>query len=160
MSSGSWPAFAAALAEENRALGELGAAALEMTSVLVFGDAGEIDRADRAVDQKRTVHAQAHVRRCIMMNSGFGDLKLRAVCRHAPSPLRASIYASLREMTTRAIALQITVGNNKSLIVAGLQRISNTLAVLQKHMGEQTGTYKWRGTAAPTNGSLIVSRRA
>lgn len=160
MSAGSWQAFADALDAENRALGELGAATLAMTSALVFGSAVDIESAERDVDAKRILHAQAHVRRTIMMKSGFGDLSLRQVCSYAPPVLRRAVFTSLRELITRGIALQITVGNNKALIFAGLQRIANTINVLQKSLIDEGGTYERRGTVAPSNSSLIVSRRA
>ena len=160
MSSGSWPAFADGLAEENRCLGELGAAALAMTSALVFGTAAQIEAADRSVDGWRVLHAQARLRRATMMKSGFGDLSLREVCGYAPAPLRRAVFTSLRELRTRGIALQITVSNNKALISAGLLRIAKTIAVMQKNLTDQTGTYRRRGTVAPPSGSLIVSRKA
>lgn len=160
MSSGSWEAFADILGDENRALGELGAAALAMTSVLVFGTAAQIEEAERTVEAKRLLHAKAHLRRSMMMKSGFGDLTLQQVCSYAPGPMRRPIYTTLRELRTRGIALRITVSNNKALISAGLLRISRTIAVMQKSMTEQTGTYRRRGTVTPSSGSLIVSRKA
>lgn len=160
MSTGSWQAFADALDEENRCLGELGAAALAMTSSLVFGGAADIEACDRSVDARRIAHAQAHARRTVMMKSGFGDLTLREVCSYAPGPLRRAVFTALRELRTRGIALQITVGNNKALIGAGLLRISNTIAVMQKSLTEQPGTYRRHGMTTPPNGSLIVSRKA
>lgn len=160
MSAGSWQAFADVLGEENRALGELGATALAMTNVLVFGTAAEIEAADRDVEAKRVQHGQAHLRRVVMMKGGFGDLSLAQVCGYAPGPLRRSVYVSLRELRTRGIALRITAGNNKALITAGLARIDSTIAVMQKNFTEQTGTYRRRGTVTPSNGSVIVSRKA
>ena len=160
MSSGSWQAFADALAEENRTLGELGAAALAMTNVLVLGNAAQIDAANLTVDARRVQHAQAHLRRITMMRAGFGDLTLRQVCGYAPGPLRRTLFGSLRELRVRGIALRLTVANNKALIGAGLARIANTIAVMQKNMTGQTGTYRRRGTIAPASGSLIMSRKA
>ncbi len=160
MSAGSWQTFADSLSDENRALGELGAAALAMTTVLVLGTAADIERAERDVELKRVIHAQAHLRRTLMMQRGFGDLTLQQVCSYAPRPLRRSVYTALRELRTRGIALRITVGNNKALINAGLKRITNTIAVMQKNVPGQVGTYRRRGTVTPSNGSLIVSRKA
>jgi hypothetical protein len=160
MSEGSWQSFAEALAAESDSLGELGAAALAMTTSLVFGPAAQIEAADRSVDARRILHVQAHRRRVAMMKSGFGDLTLRQVCSYAPGPLRRSVFSSLRDLRTRGIALQITVGNNKALINAGLARIASTIAVMQNALSEQTGTYRRRGTLAKPNGSLIVSRKA
>jgi hypothetical protein len=160
MSTGSWQAFADVLGEENRTLGELGAAALEMTSVLVAGTAAQIEAAERALEAKRLLHAQAHLRRTMMMKSGFGDLTLLQVCGYAPPAVRRSIYGSLRDLRTRGISLRITVGNNKALIGAGLARVAKTIAVMQRSFTEQTGTYRRRGTVTPSNASLIVSRKA
>ncbi len=160
MSAGSWQAFADALEDENRALAELGAAALELTGVLVRGSAAQIEAADRVLDSRRILHAQAHARRIKMQKSGFGDLPLRVVCGHAPPSLRRAVFTSLRDLRTRGIGLQITVANNKTLISAGLRRIAKTIAALQKGLSEQSGTYRRRGTVAPPNGSLIVSRKA
>ena len=160
MSGGSWQSFAAALEAENVALGELGAASLAMTSALVFGGAEQIETADRTVETRRVAHAQAHARRIAMMHSGFGELSLRQVCSYAPAAFRRALFTSLRELRTRGISLRITVGNNKALIAAGLNRISNTIAMLQKNMTDRTGTYRRRGTVAPPNGSVIVSRKA
>jgi hypothetical protein len=160
MSAGSWQAFADALADENQCLAELGAAALAMTTTLVLGTAAEIEGADRRVDARRILHARAHARRMTMMRSGFGEMSLRQVCGYAPPALRRSVVTSLRELRTRAIALQITVGNNKTLIRAGLERIASTVRVMQKSLSEQTGTYRRRGLSAPMNSSLIVSRKA
>jgi hypothetical protein len=153
MSAGSWQAFADVLSEENRCLGELGASALAMTSVLVLGTASEIEA-------KRVLHAQARVRRTTMMKSGFGELTLGQVCSYAPRALRRSVYLSLRDLRVRGIGLRITVGNNRALITAGLKRISSTIAVMQKNSGESNGTYRRRGVLTPANGSLIVSRKA
>ncbi len=160
MSAGSWQAFADALEAENQSLGELGAAGLAMTGVLVFGTAAEIVAADRNVDARRTLHVQAHLRRAAMMKSAFGDLTLRQVCTYAPGPLRRSVFTSLRELRTRGIGLKITVANNKALIGAGLSRIAKTVAVIQKSLTEQPGTYRRGGQVTQPHGSLIVSRKA
>jgi hypothetical protein len=160
MSANSWQLFADALAKESECLGELGAAALAMTTALVSGPAAQIEASERSVELQRVRHGQAHTRRVSMMKSGFGDLTLRQVCGYAPAPLRRSVFASLRDLRTRGIALRITVANNKSLINAGLARIAKTVAVLQKAVSEQSGTYRRRGTLTAPNGSLIVSRKA
>jgi hypothetical protein len=160
MSAGSWQLFADALAQESECLGELGAAALAMTTALVFGPAAQIEASDRSVEARRILLARAHQRRIAMMKAGFGDATLRQVCGYAPPALRRSLFASLRDLRTRGIALQITVSNNKALINAGLARIASTVAVMQKALSEQTGTYRRRGTLATPKGSLIVSRKA
>jgi hypothetical protein len=160
MSTGSWSLFADALAAESECMGELGAAALAMTTALVFGPAAQIEAAERSVEARRVLHAQAHLRRVAMMKAGFGDSTLRQVCGYAPPALRGSLFSSLRDLRTRGIALQITVSNNKALINAGLARIASTIAVLQKTLSDKPGTYRRRGTLVAPNGSLIVSRKA
>jgi hypothetical protein len=70
------------------------------------------------------------------------------------------VFTSLRELRTRAIALQITVANNKTLINAGLTRIANTIAVIQKSLNDEAGTYRRRGKASGRSASLMVSRKA
>jgi hypothetical protein len=160
MSAGSWQTFADALEDENRCLGELGAVALAMTSALVFGTPAEIAAADRSVETRRVLHAEARARRAAMMKAGFGDLTLRQVCGHAPGPLRRSVFTSLRGLRTRGVALQITVANNKALIGAGLERIAKTIALIQKNIAGQTGMYRRRGAVVSSSASLIVSRKA
>ncbi len=158
--SGSWQAFADALAEENRCLGELGATALTMTGALVMGTPAQIEEADRRIEARRILHAHAHARRVAMMRSGFGDLTLRQVCGHAPPPLKRAVFTSLRDLCTRGTALKITVSNNKALIGAGLARIAKTVAVMQACLSEQTGTYRRLGKPVVHSASLIVSRKA
>ena len=160
MSAGSWQAFADVLSEENRCLGELGAAALGMTRILVLGTAADIEAAVCNVEAKLALHAQASLRRTTMMKSGFGELSLGQVCSYAPGALRRSVFLSLRDLRVRGIGLRITVANNKALSTAGLKRIASTIAVMQRNAGESDGTYRRRGVPAPANGSLIVSRKA
>ena len=57
-------------------------------------------------------------------------------------------------------ALSITNGNNKALILGGMDRLVKIVNVMQKASTEQTGTYKRRGTVPVTDGSVLVSRRA
>jgi hypothetical protein len=160
MSGRSWQAFADALQAENAALGELGAAALELTRALVFGNAAAIEAADRQVNARRMLHAEACQRRTKMMTEGFGDLPLRQVCAYAPAPMRRELFVTLRELRTRGVALKITLGNNKALITAGLKRIAAILTALQKSVAERTGTYRRRGRIETSNASIIMSRKA
>ncbi|MFN2461311.1 MAG: flagellar export chaperone FlgN [Candidatus Velthaea sp.] len=158
--SDNWQSFADAMADENRALAELGAASLRLTEVLVAGVPAEIEQIERRLEAMRVLHAHAHGRRNTMQKRGFGELTLRQVCAYAPAPLRRGVYTTLHELTTRAIALSMTVNNNKALILAGMNRITRTVEVMQQTMSEQPGTYKRRGTIPPASGSVIVSRRA
>jgi len=160
MSADSWQTFADAIAEENRFLAELGAAALALTDALVCGTPADIEATERKVEAMRVLHGHAHGKRQTMQKRGFGDLNLQQVCAYAPVPLRRKVYMILHELTTRAIALQITVNNNKALIMAGMNRLIRTVEVLQRSMTEQPGTYRRRGTVPISGGSVIVSRRA
>jgi hypothetical protein len=160
MSADSWQTFADAIGDENRFLGELGSAALALTDALVCGTPADIEATERKVEAMRVLHGHAHGRRQTMQKRGFGDLSLQQVCAYAPGPLRRKVYMTLHELTTRAIALQITVNNNKALIMAGMNRLTRTVEVLQRSMTEQTGTYKRRGTVPISGGSVIMSRRA
>lgn len=160
MSADSWQVFVDALVEENRTLGDVGSSALLLTGALVNGTPGDIESAERKVEATRLLHLNAHNRRMSMMKRGFGELTLHQVCAYTPGPLRRTVYTTMHEMTTRGIALRITVSNNKALILAGMERLNRTIAVLQASLSEQPGTYKRRGTVPIANGSVLVSRKA
>ena len=145
-----WQRFAELLGEENRLLGALGDAALRLTDALVRNDPDAIEAAERRVEAQRVA----------MQRRGFGTLTLQQVCAYAPPALRRPMYGSVRDLETRGIALRLTVSNNKALILAGMERLARTVAVLQKAGTEQTGTYRRRGVVPPPDGSVIVSRRA
>ncbi|GAC1425068.1 MAG: hypothetical protein NVSMB64_32240 [Candidatus Velthaea sp.] len=160
MSAGSWESFAGALDDERRLLSELGAAALAMTSALVSGSPLAVETSERKLEAQRVLYSHAHTKRTSMQQRGFGELTLQQVCAYAPGALRRGVYTALHEITTSGIALQLTVNNNKALILAGMERLTRTVEVLQQTMSEQPGTYKRRGTVPPANGSVIVSRKA
>jgi hypothetical protein len=82
------------------------------------------------------------------------------VCAYAPPTLRRWMYGTVRQIEVRCIELRLTVANNKALIVAGLERIARTVALVQRAGTEQTGTYRRRGVIPPPEGSVIVSRKA
>jgi phage FluMu protein gp41 len=148
------------LAEENRLLGELGEAALGLTDALVAGEPREIEAAERRLEAQRVLHATAYAARIAMQRRGFGQLTLPQVCAYAPPALRRGLHALRHEMQTRGIAIKLTVDNNKALILAGLERLQKTLALLQQAGAERTGTYRRRGTIPPPSGSVLVSRKA
>ncbi|GAC1410529.1 MAG: hypothetical protein NVSMB64_19720 [Candidatus Velthaea sp.] len=160
MSAGSWDAFAGALADESRLLGELAAAALAMTGALVSGSPADVDRTERRLEGQRVLYSHAHSARMSMQQRGFGELTLQEVCAYAPGPLRRAVYSALHDLTTIGISLQLTVSNNKALILAGMERLTKTVELLQQMTTEQPGTYKRRGIVPPSNGSVIVSRKA
>jgi hypothetical protein len=155
-----WERFSELLAGENQMLGELGEAALALTDALVVNDPDAIENAERLVEARRVLHGTAYAQRVAMQRRGFGALTLMQVCTYAPPPLRRTTYATVREIETRGMSLRLTVANNKTLILAGMDRLARTVAVLQRAGTEQTGTYRRRGVVPPPDGSVIVSRRA
>ncbi|HZW54073.1 MAG TPA: flagellar export chaperone FlgN [Candidatus Elarobacter sp.] len=155
-----WQRFAELLTEENRRLAELGEAALRLTDALVRNEPDAIETAERRVEAQRVLHGTAYAQRVAMQRRGFGKLTLAQVCAYAPPALRRPMYASVKELETRGLALKLTVSNNKALILAGMERLARTVAVLQRAGTEQSGTYRRRGVVPPPDGSVIVSRRA
>ncbi len=155
-----WERFGEMIGEESRLLGELGNAALALTDALVANDPDAIDSAERRVEARRVLHGTAYAQRIAMQRRGFGTLTLAEVCAYAPPALRRRFYGIAHEIHTSGVGLQITVSNNKSLILAGMERLAQTVAVLQRAGTEQTGTYRRRGVVPPPDGSVIVSRRA
>ena len=155
-----WQQFAKLVGDENRRLAELNVVALALTDALVQNDPAAIEAAERRVEAHRVLHGTAYAQRIAMQRAGFGQLTLDQVCAYAPGSLRRWLYGTVHQLGTRATELRLTVSNNKSLIVAGLERLARTVAVLQKAGTEQTGTYRRRGTVPPPDGSVIVSRRA
>ena len=155
-----WQNYAELVFRENSALAELGTAALNLTQALIANDPDAIEHAERHLEAWRLRHAAAYTERTGMQRRGFGELTLAQVASYAPPALRARLNAAAHEMHTRTIALQLTVSNNKALILAGLERLARTVAFMQKVGTEQTGTYRRRGIIPPPDGSVIVSRRA
>jgi hypothetical protein len=160
MAADSWRAYGDMLAAENKALAQLGAAALEMTQALAGGKPAAIEAADKKVNAYRVVFTVAHDRRMAMQRRGFGDLTLAQVCLYAPAAMRRPLAALVRDMEVRGIALRITISNNKALILAGMERLQRVVRVLQASMAEKPGTYKRRGIVPPPTGSVLVSRKA
>jgi hypothetical protein len=160
MAADSWRAYGDMLAAENKALAQLGSAALEMTQALAGGKPAAIEAADKKVNAYRVVFTVAHDRRMQMQKRGFGDLTLAQVCLYAPAPMRRPLAALVRDMEIRGIALRITISNNKALILAGMERLQRVVRVLQESMSEKPGTYKRRGIVPPPSGSVLVSRKA
>jgi hypothetical protein len=155
-----WQTFSELLAQESLRLGELGTATLVLTEALVANDSDAIETAERRVEARRLLHGTAYAERVAMQRRGFNTLTLAQVCAYAPPALRRGLQATAHEISTRTIGLQITVQNNKSLILAGMERLARTVAVLQRAGTEQTGTYRRRGVVPPPDGSVIVSRKA
>ncbi|MFN2448631.1 MAG: hypothetical protein ABR508_02390 [Candidatus Baltobacteraceae bacterium] len=153
----SWDAFAGMLGDEAAALSRLNAAALYLTQVLVDGTPDGILEADRQLNSARTAHAAASAKRRGMQVRGFGQMTLQQVCNYAPRHLWPRFNQRLAELTYGSISLGITLGNNKSLIVAGLERLVKITSKLQENMSERTGVYKRRGFVAPVAASVLMS---
>ena len=157
--SDSWEAFGMALRDESLALQRLNAAAMHLTQVLVDGLPETIVLADKELNEARSLHQNASSIRRGMQVRGFGTLTLQQVCAYAPRQLAAEFTQRLAELTYGSISLGITIGNNKSLILAGHDRLVKTTAKLQETMTERTGVYKRRGYVAPPGGSVLVSSK-
>ena len=153
----SWEVFAGMLAEESAALTRLNSSAVYLTQVLVDGSPDAILEADRQLNAARAVHAAASAKRRGMQVRGFGQMTLQQVCNYAPRHLAAQFNQRMAELTYGSISLGITLGNNKSLIVAGLERLVKITSKMQQNMSERTGVYKRRGYVAPVGASVIVS---
>lgn len=157
--SDSWEAFGMALRDEVESLHRLNAAALHLTQVLVDGSPDAILESDRALNAARAVHQSACSKRRGMQARGFGQMSLQQVCRYAPRHVAPYLHRCLSEITYGSISLGITISNNKSLIVAGLQRLVNVTQKLQEQASERTGVYKRRGYVAPPGASVLVSNK-
>ncbi|HEY9179875.1 MAG TPA: hypothetical protein VIO32_04095 [Candidatus Baltobacteraceae bacterium] len=155
----SWEAFGMALHEEAQSLQRLNAAAVHLTQVLVDGSPDAIMESDRALNAARAVHQAACSKRRGMQARGFGTMTLQQVCRYAPRHIAPYLHKALSEITYGSISLGITISNNKSLIVAGLQRLVDVTHKLQESATEKTGVYKRRGYIAPPGASVLVSSK-
>ena len=155
----SWEAFGRAVQEEAACLQRLNAAAVHLTQVLVDGSPEAILESDRALNAARIVHQNACTKRRGMQARGFGDMTLQQVCRYAPRHISPYLHKALAEITYGSISLGITISNNKSLIVAGLQRLVDVTHKLQESATERSGVYKRRGYVAPPGASVLVSSK-
>lgn len=155
----SWEAFNMALWEESVGLQGLNAAAYHLTTTLVNGSPEQIAKADRQLNNARLAHQTASAKRRGMQARGFGTLTLQQVCLYAPPHLSGHFNQRLAELRYGSIALGITINNNKSLIVAGLDRLMKVTGKLQETMSERTGVYRRRGFVAPPGASVIVSSK-
>jgi len=157
--SDSWEAFAGALQDEAAAMHRLNTAALALTQVLVDGTPEAIMDADRGLNEARNAHQSASAKRRGMQVRGFGSMSLQQVCSYAPPHLTGQLNQRMAELAYGSISLGITITNNKSLIVAGLERLVKTTSKLQESMTERTGVYKRRGYVAPPGASVLMSSK-
>jgi len=156
----SWEAFLGALADETTALQRLNAAVLALTQSLVSGRAADIAAAERAVERERQAYGRVCGARRGMQMRGFGQKSLREVCSYAPRKLAAAIGGRISELATLSISIRIAAGNNKALIVSGMDRLMKATAAVQRAASEEAGTYKRRGFVPPPRNSVLVSSRA
>lgn len=156
----SWDAFAAALQEESMLLRRTHEAALALTKALVKSDPTQIMACERTLDQARRLYHASSGRRRGMQIRGFGSLTLRQVCLYAPRPLWPTLNQRLVELTTTAIGLRITNGNNKALIGSGMRRLVKITEALQRAASDGPRTYKRRGYIPPPSNSVLVSSKA
>jgi len=137
----------------------LNTAALALTQVLVDGTPEAIMDADRGLNEARNAHQSASAKRRGMQVRGFGSMSLQQVCSYAPPHLTGQLNQRMAELAYGSISLGITITNNKSLIVAGLERLVKTTSKLQESMTERTGVYKRRGYVAPPGASVLMSSK-
>jgi hypothetical protein len=157
--SDSWDAFAAVLQDESMTMKRLNGAALALTQVLLDGTPEAIASADAQLNAARSAHQAVSAKRRGMQVRGFGTMTLKQVCAYAPRHLAPQLGQRVAELAHGSISLGITITNNKSLIVAGLERLVKTTAKLQESMTERTGVYKRRGYVAPPGASVLVSSK-
>lgn len=155
----SWEAFNMALWEESVCLQRLNAAAYHLTTVLVKGSPEQIADANAQLNAVRVAHQGACAKRRGMQVRGFGTMTLHQVCLYAPHHLAGHLGQRLAELRYGSIALGITNNNNKSLILAGLDRLVKITSKLQEAMTERSGVYKRRGVVAPPGASVIMSSK-
>jgi hypothetical protein len=154
-----WDLFGGMVDEEAETLQRLNDAALALTRVLVSGSPEAIANADRDLNQARIAHQHASAKRRSMQVRGFGSMPLQQVCAYAPRPVAIRLSQKIAELRYGAISLRLTIENNKSLIVAGLDRLIGITSRLQESASERTGVYKRRGYVAPPGASVIVSSK-
>jgi hypothetical protein len=152
-----WLAFAELLEDETAKLAQLAASARALTDALVGFDPARITACDDRLERDRRVHEYANQRRVAMQKRGFGTMPLRTVVTYAPAPINRTLYNAVAQIAYSTTALKITISNNRALISVGLDRLAQTVAVLQRANTEQTGTYKRRGRVLPTAGSVVLS---
>lgn len=156
----SWNSFADMLRAERDQLRVLNTVAVELTNALVEDSADAISLAERKLEVEQSRHNAVFVRRTETQKRGFGDMSIASVIAYAPREIAWNLYGDMCEIQVSTHALGITNENNKALIVAGMDRLMKTVAIIQRAGTEQPGTYKRRGTVPPPDGSVLVSRRA
>ena len=158
--SESWNAFAAMLRAERDQLRALNVVAAEMTAALVANDVDAIALSERKLEVEQSRHTGVFVRRTETQKRGFGEMSISSVIAYAPREIAWNLYGDMCEIQVSTHALGLTNENNKALILAGMDRLMKTVAIIQRAGTEQPGTYKRRGTVPPPDGSVLVSRRA
>ena len=156
----SWEAFTASVDAEALCLQAMQHYSLALTDALVKNVPTAIESAQRELEYARIRLIRAAGARRAMQQRGFGTMTLSELSAYAPPNIANHIRMRVAEMSYGFTALSITNGNNKALILGGMDRLVKIVNVMQKASTEQTGTYKRRGTVPVTDGSVLVSRRA
>lgn len=86
-------------------------------------------------------------------------MPLQTVCAYAPPQMALEFNQRVSELLTYSTALKITNSNNKAIILAGMDRLMKTVAIMQEHAQQNTGTYRRRGRPRRVDTSVIVSRK-
>jgi hypothetical protein len=160
MSSGSWSEFTSALRTEAAALAVVDRISVTLTSALVERDAARIGSINEQLEGARLAHHASQSRRFAMQRQGFGDMPLAKVIDYAPRNLAMKLRGYTSDLAYRAISIGITTRNNKSLILAGMDRLLKVVTLLQHSTSDQPRTYKRRGFVPPPDNSVLVSRKA
>lgn len=160
MSGGSWSGFASALRDEAAALAKVESVSLALTNALVERDVARIIAINEQLEAVRLSHHAVQAKRQAMQRRGFGDLSLNAVIDYAPHGLSLKLRGYAQDLAYRAISIGITTRNNKSLILAGMDRLLKVVTLLQRSTSDQPRTYKRRGLVPPPDNSVLVSRKA
>jgi len=158
--SDSWNSFADMLRAERDQIRVLNVIAMELTNALVENDTTAISLAERKLEVEQSRHNAVFLRRVETQKRGFGDITIASVIAYAPREIAWNLYGDMCEIQVSTRGLALTNENNKSLILAGMDRLMRTVAFIQRAGTEQPGTYKRRGTVPPPDGSVLVSRRA
>jgi len=158
--SDSWNSFADMLRAERDQIRVLNVIAMELTNALVENDTTAISLAERKLEVEQSRHNAVFLRRVETQKRGFGDMTIASVIAYAPREIAWNLYGDMCEIQVSTRGLALTNENNKSLILAGMDRLMRTVAFIQRAGTEQPGTYKRRGTVPPPDGSVLVSRRA
>jgi hypothetical protein len=160
MSAESWGGFADALRQECAELARVEDISLALTSALIERNASRIGSVNEQLEAARVAHQAMQAKRHAMQRRGFGELPLTKVIDYAPRAVAMKLRGYSSQLAYRAISIGITTRNNKSLILAGMDRLLKVVTLLQRTASDQPRTYRRRGVVPPPDNSVLVSRKA